>query len=361
MIFTLLILLLLFAAIFAFIESARFGKAPNASQIDQFKKSPNYKDGKFQNLSYTPQLSEGYSMLGIMRDMLFNPHPDRKPKSQVPSVKTDLKSLAADEEALIWFGHSSYFLKTAGKTFLVDPVLSGNASPLPTTKAFNGSDIFKLEDIPTIDFLLISHDHYDHLDYQTIKGLKTRVGKVICGLGVSSHLLRWGYHQNQIIELDWYDSFQLNNEMTIWATPARHFSGRKLVRNNTLWLSFVLQTPNHKLFLGGDSGYDTHFKEIGNRFGPFDLAVLENGQYNLAWHAIHMLPEETLQAACDLKAKRLLPIHHAKFTLALHSWDEPLKEIEKLKTAYDVDVINPMIGEKVLLNESEQKFAKWWT
>ena len=162
------------------------------------------------------------------------------------------------------------------------------------------------DDLPEIDFLFISHDHWDHLDYKTISKLQRKVNKVITGLGTGAHFEHWGYDKNKIFEGDWYDEISLGDGFLVYTTPARHFAGRTLKRNRSIWTSFVLKTPSKKLYLGGDSGFDTHFKEIGNKYGPFDLAILECGQYNPYWKYIHMMPEETVQAAIDLRDKKCI-------------------------------------------------------
>ncbi|WP_316835447.1 MBL fold metallo-hydrolase [Pedobacter nutrimenti] len=355
------ILLLLAITTFFYIRQPKFGKAPSAERLDLLKRSPHYKDGKFQNTHYTPDLTEGYSMFGIIYDQLFKDHPRRKPAGQIPSTKTDLINLPADAEVLVWFGHSSYFIQIEGKRFLVDPVFSGTASPLPgTVKAFKGTDRYTVEDLPAIDYLLISHDHYDHLDYETIVKLKNKVKTVICGLGVGSHFESWGYPAKEIIESDWNETISLTDGFKLHTTPARHFSGRGFTRNNTLWMSYVLQTPTTKIYIGGDSGYDTHFAEIGRQFGPIDLAILENGQYNIAWKAIHMLPEQVIQAALDLKARRLFPVHSSKFMLAMHPWNEPLIKVTELARTHQLPLITPIIGESVNLRDTTPIFPEWW-
>ncbi|WP_246269703.1 MBL fold metallo-hydrolase [Pedobacter panaciterrae] len=353
--------MLLSIATFFYIRQAKFGQAPTAQRLELIKKSPRYKDGKFQNTHHTPDLTEGYSISGILYDQLFGDHPRRSPTAIIPSKKTDLHSLPPDSNVLVWFGHSSYFMQIDGKRFLVDPVLSGSASPVPwTVKAYKGTDRYTVDDLPPIDYLLISHDHYDHLDYETITKLKDKVKTVICGLGVGAHFEHWGYAADKIIESDWNNSISLDVGFKVHTTPARHFSGRGFTRNNTLWMSYVLQTPGTKIYIGGDSGYDTHFAEIGKQFGPIDLAILENGQYNVAWKAIHMLPEQVLQAAEDLKAKRLFPVHSSKFTLAMHSWDEPLIKVTELAKIQHLPLVTPVIGEMVDLNDTTQVFPEWW-
>lgn len=360
MIILLSLALLLAVSIYFYIRLPKFGKAPSGKRLERLQQSPNYKEGKFQNFHYTPDLTKGYSMPGILFDMLFKNHPRRKPIDSIPSIKTDLVNLPIDSNVLVWFGHSSYFMQIEGKRFLVDPVFSGNASPLPgTTKSFKGADIYSVADLPNIDYLVISHDHYDHLDYETIIALKEKVGKVVCGLGVGEHFEYWGYAPEKLIEKDWHEEIDLGDGFVLNTVPGRHFSGRGFNRNNTLWTSYVLETPKSKIFIGGDSGYDTHFKEIGNKFGPIDLAILENGQYNVAWQAIHTLPHETVQAAKDLKAKRFFPVHSSKFMLAMHQWDDPLNDVSKINNGA-IPMVTPMIGEVVNLNDEHQKFKQWW-
>ena len=207
--------------------------------------------------------------------------------------------------------------------------------------------------------MFISHDHWDHLDYRTIKALKPKIKKIICGLGTGAHFEKWGFSKEVFIEEDWNKHIQLGNGFSVDTIPARHFSGRGFKRNKALWLSFILQTPSKKIFIGGDSGYDEHFKRAGDAFGPFDLAILECGQYDLAWKYIHMLPHEVLQAAEDLKAKKMIPVHWGKFKLANHNWDSPINELLILNNQANLKILTPMIGEKVSLNYN-QEFTKWW-
>lgn len=362
MVILLSILLLAVIAGFIYMRQPLFGKAPDSERLERIQKSPNYEDGKFQNIDFTPNLTEGYSMPGIMYNFLFKTFPRTTPADTIPSVKTDLLNLPADSDVLVWFGHSSYFMQIDGKRFLIDPVFSGNAAPVPgSNKSFNGADIYTPADMPEIDYLLITHDHYDHLDYETVMALKDNVKTVICGLGVGSHLEYWGFDTTKIIEKDWNESITLDDSFTLHTAPARHFSGRGFTRNNTLWLSFILQTPDLKIYMGGDSGYGTHFAAIGKKFGGFDLAILDNGQYNIAWQAIHMSPEEALKAAKELNAKRLLPVHTSKFVLAQHPWDEPLVKITELNSTFHIPLVTPMIGEQVSLKDEKQLFKQWWT
>jgi L-ascorbate metabolism protein UlaG (beta-lactamase superfamily) len=338
-----------------------FGQTPSGKRSDIIKLSPNYTNGAFQNLSPTPNLSEGASYTSVLYEFLFKTNQRAKPKTNIPSIKIDLHNLEKNKDVLVWFGHSSYFMQLEGKRILVDPVFSGYASPFSfSNKSFNGADAYSVDDMPLIDYLLISHDHYDHLDYETIIKLKPKVGAIICGLGTGQHLEYWGFDADKIIEKDWYQTLDLDGEISVSVQPARHFSGRLLKRNQALWVSFVLTTPKLNIYAGGDSGYDTHFADIGKKYGPFDIAILDNGQYDKSWKYIHMLPDEVLKASKDLNAKRLMPIHSAKFVLANHAWDDPLLQISKANESVGMPLVTPMIGEVVYLNDTTQVFKSWW-
>ncbi|MEP1152236.1 MAG: MBL fold metallo-hydrolase [Balneola sp.] len=355
--------IVLIIATFFYMRQAKFGQAPSGQHLEEISRSDNFKDDMFQNLQFTPDLSEGHSYFSILYKQLFVKHPRTAPKDPIPSSKTDLINLAEDENVLIWFGHSSYFIQLDGKKILIDPVFSGNASPIPgTVKAFKGTDQYTVDDIPEVDYLLISHDHYDHLDYKTITGLKDKVKNVVSGLGVGSHFKKWGFSDEQITEQDWFNELEVDSNFSIHTMPTRHFSGRGFTRKNTLWASYVIESPSQTIYVGGDSGYGDFFKEIGNRFESIDLAILDNGQYNDAWKEIHMHPDQVLQAAQDLKAKRLFPVHSSKFVLAMHTWDEPLKRVTQLNQDSEnpIPLFTPLIGEKNDLNDTTRVFEKWW-
>lgn len=356
----LLVVVVLTLATLIVTNQAKFGKVPSGSRLERIKTSANYKNGAFQNQSHTPVMPEDVSMFKVMKDGMFNRSKRNVPKNVLPSVKPNLKNLDPEKDVLVWFGHSSYFMQVSGKRFLVDPVFSGHASPFSfTVKSFNGSDVYTAEDMPNIDFLVITHDHWDHLDYETVMKLKAKVGKIITGLGTGAHLEHWRFEPGKITELDWNEQAEIGPRFKITATPARHFSGRKFKRNQSLWCSFVLETPEKKIFIGGDSGYDTHFAKIGVEHGPFDLAVLECGQYNEYWKYIHEMPEQTVQAAIDLKTKMLMPVHWAKFALSMHAWDEPIARVTAEAERLNVPIVHPMIGELVELGRPVAS-GKWW-
>ena len=354
------LLLVSISGIYFFLHSRSFGAPPRGDDLKIIQQSPRYKNGRFQNESNTPSLTEGASFFSVLREFLFDKREQRTPPLPLPFIKTDLLHLDPHKNLLVWFGHSSYFMQVDGKTILVDPVFSGNASPLSfTTKSFIGSDIYSADDLPGIDYLFITHDHWDHLDYKTIVQLKPKIKKIITGLGTGSHLKFWGYDPDKIIEKDWHEKIQMDDGFLVNTIPARHFSGRGLKRNGSLWMSFVLTTPGKNIFIGGDSGYDLHFSEAGKNFGPFDLAILEDGQYDKNWKYIHMSPEETIQAAIDLRAKKLLPVHWGKFSLSVHAWDEPIIRIRKEAARRNVNLLHPKIGEAVWMDE-ESVFEAWW-
>ena len=357
----LFIVVVLVLAGFIVMNQRKFGKHPAGTRLERIKTQSNYSNGAFQNQSFTPDLTEGASFYSVGKEFLFSKKERMFPKGEIPSEKTDLLHLDPANDILVWFGHSSYFIQVDGKTILVDPVLSGYASPFSfTTNAFKGADIYKPEDIPEIDILFITHDHWDHLDYNAVMQLRAKIKQIICSLGTGEHLEFWGFDKNIITEMNWNETMDLGQGFVVNTVPARHFSGRTFKRNQGIWTSYALRTPTLNLYLGGDSGYDKHFAEAGNNFGPFDLALLENGQYDKNWKYIHMLPEETLKAANDLKAKRLFPVHNSKFKLGNHEWDTPMREISRLKKAMGVTVITPKIGQQVNLKDTTQQFEEWW-
>lgn len=281
------------------------------------------------------------------------------PPHAIPSVKTDLKNFYSDKPSIIWFGHSSYLIHSKGKNILVDPVFSGHASPFSWyLKAFEGSDVYKVKDMPAVDTLIITHNHYDHLDLNTVVQLSPMVKRMVMPLKVSQALPA-AIRKGNITEMDWWQTLTIEKNLQITCTPARHFSGRGLKRNGSLWASFVLELDGYRVYIGSDSGYDSHFKKIGDKYGPFDIALLECGQYNEAWGFIHSMPEELITEGKELNAKVIMPVHWAKFALALHSWNEPVERFAKAAEASGINYTVPRIGEPVVLDEYYPK-AVWW-
>ncbi|MFC6096154.1 MBL fold metallo-hydrolase [Flavobacterium qiangtangense] len=357
--FTIILLILLSISIFLFFNQPKFGRRPSGNRLDNIKHTSNFKNGQFQNVSITPDLAEGANYYTVLKEFFFGKSKRNVPKGIIPSVKTNLKNLDPNRDILVWFGHSSYFMQLSGKTFLVDPVFSNHASPLSfTVNAFKGSNVYRAEDFPEIDFLIVTHDHWDHLDYDTVLKLKPKVKRIVTSLGTGEHFERWNFDMEKVSEMNWHEEL-IFGDFKFNAVPARHFSGRGLKRNQAIWISIVLNTPTRNIYIGGDSGYDTFFKTIGDLFGPFDLAILECGQYNKNWKYIHMMPEETVQASKDLKAKVLMPVHWAKFPLALHDWDDPIIRADKAASIENVNLTHPMIGE-ILDFDNLGTTKKWW-
>lgn len=345
------IIALLAVSVFVFINQPSFGRTPRGERLERVLKSPNYRNGAFQNQHETKLMTSDRGRFEGIWEFIFRKIDGLRPEQPVKAIKTDLRKIDRNKEVLVWFGHSSYLIQTGGKRVLVDPVFC-MASPVSfVNKPFKGTDIYHPEDMPDIDYLIISHDHWDHLDYNTVKKLKDRIGTVICPLGVGEHFEYWGFDKERIVELDWNEDANLADGFKIYCLPARHFSGRGLSANQSLWASFLLEAPTQRIYIGGDGGYDTHYEEIGNRFADIDLAILENGQYNEEWSLIHLMPQYMAQTARDLKAKKILTVHHSKYALAKHRWDEPLKNAEDMKNKDSLNVLIPEIGEVVPLEK----------
>lgn len=357
--YTLLIICILFAVlVYAVLQLPVFGQLPQGARLEWIKQLPNATEkGELKNLIRTDVKAEGVTYWMLIKAMIKG-NPNRNPTHALPHVKPEMNSLSGTK--VTWFGHSSYLLQVDRLKILVDPVFSPSTSPFSFigNKNYPGTDFIKAEDFPAIDILLITHDHYDHLDYQTILKLKDKVGHFLTSAGVGAHLQRWGVPEQHITELGWNEQTTLNG-LSFTATPARHFTGRTFKRNHTLWSSFVLQTPAYRIFIGGDSGYAAHFKEIGEQYGPFELAILECGQYNALWNHIHMFPEETVKATKDLKAKVLLPVHWAKFSLALHDWDDSIIRVVKSSEEQQQQITTPLMGETIVIGENYPQ-KKWW-
>lgn len=336
-----------------YLHQPKFGRYPHGKRLVKIQQSPHYQNGQFRNIAYSAPEYGKSSPLKAFNQMIRN----QRPEIRIPSTYTDLMHLDPSENISVWFGHSSYFIQIDGVKILVDPVLSQISSPIPFfPKAFSGTNRYQMQDIPNIDILIITHDHWDHLDYKTV--IELHFDTVICPLGVGSHFERWGF--NHMIEMDWNDVINLHNQLQIFCLPSKHFSGRSFLRNKTLWASFMLQTSSDfKIFIGGDGGYDSRFCDFQTKFGYVDIAILENGQYSESWPDIHMHPQETLMAAANLHAKALFPVHNSKFQLAPHRWNDPLMQLSKYHKNYNFRLLTPRIGEKVELDNPNQVFSEW--
>ncbi len=352
--------ILLAVCVFAYLQLPVFGAKPTGERLARIQASPHYQNGKFHNLTPTKTLTGDKNMLQATWDFLFHGNKNVRPSTPVPAIKTDLKQLPSDKNWYVWLGHSTYLMHIDGKRFLIDPVLT-SITPLPFGgKPFLGTDIYQADDLPAIDYLIITHDHYDHLEYDTVKRIRERVGNVIAPLGVGAHLARWGYKSEQIIELDWQQQIELAQGFNLTALPSRHASGRALSPNNTLWASYMLQTPSETVYLGGDSGYDPYFKEIGKQFPHISLAILENGQYNEDWAEIHFLPDDLIAVIKDINPHTVVTVHHSKFELATHNWNEPLKRFSENAEREQIRYAIPKIGEVWDLTEKPTIKERWW-
>jgi len=344
-----------------------FGALPSGKSLEKVKNSKNYIDGEFRNKEKTELLTDTKKTpIKRLLEFAFEKDPEGTvPKIALPSVKTDLKTLDPNEDLIVWFGHSSLFIQIAGKKILVDPVFSKYASPVPfSNKAFEGTNIYTVDDLPEIDILLITHDHYDHLDYPTVKKLKEKVAKVIVPLGVDAHFLRWDFDEEKIVTVDWDDEVTIDDNLKIYALETRHFSGREFSnRNQSLWVSYLIEEKYndnlYRLFLSGDGGYSPRFKGFKEKFQNIDLAVMEAGQYNEEWALIHSLPEDIIKEVQDMEVTKLFPIHNSKFKLSKHPWDEPLRKLDDFTINTNIQLLTPMIGEKLYLHK-ENSFKKWW-
>ncbi len=345
----------------AYLQHPKFGSLPDGPRLEAIERSPNHVDGVFRNLVDTPMRTEDSNFTANVLSMLFDRNERLTPGVDIPSVTIDLKALNPGQDAVVWLGHSSYFVQVGGRRILIDPVFSSEAAPLPyLNSAFAGSTPYTAKDMPEIDYLLITHDHWDHLDYPSIVALQPKVRHVVGGLGIGAYFEDWGYPGERIHEADWNATLTLEPDFRIHVLPARHYSGRLFTRNKTLWVGYALETPKRRLFFSGDSGYGPHFREIGERFGGFDFAALDCGQYDKRWAFIHMFPEEAAKAAEDLRAKTLLPAHVGRFTIAAHDWDEPFNRLAAASEAKPYRLLTPRIGDAVFLDDATQRFAQWW-
>ena len=332
-----------------FISQPSFGRLPQGERLERVRKSPHYDGTQFVNEVETAFSTGNRTKLGVWKDYIFGDKTLLFPDTALHVIKTDLKSLPQDRDWIVWFGHSSYLMNLSGKKVLVDPVFYKGSPVEFANKMFLGTDIYKPVDMPDIDYLVISHDHWDHLDYEVVTEMKPRVKKVVTALGVGEHFEYWGYPVEKIVELDWWEFADLEEGFRVTATPARHFSGRELHENKTFWASFAFKSPKRMVWIGGDSGYGPHYAKIGKEFPDIDLAIMENGQYNKDWSQVHTMPEYLGKEMIELDAKRYLTVHHSKFSLSKHPYYEPLENAKRAARESGKPVLMPKIGEVVYL------------
>jgi L-ascorbate metabolism protein UlaG (beta-lactamase superfamily) len=338
------------------------GAKAAGNRLQTVRGSAHYVKNKFVNLIPTSMSTGLRDMLSTVKEMIRG-IPNSRPQPGITAGKLNPADLANPKESkVIWLGHSSLLVQISGLTLLLDPMFGTAPSPVPFVggKRYSPVPPVDVNALPPVDAVLLSHDHYDHLDYGTIRRLHRKVGHFYVPLGVGAHLERWGVPAAKITETDWWDELELKG-LKLHCTPSRHFSGRSLTdRNATLWCSWVLEGEQEKIFFSGDSGYGPHFREIGKRYGPFDLTLMECGQYNERWEAIHMLPEQTVLAHQEVGGKLLLPIHWGAFTLSLHAWNEPVERAAAAADKQGVPMVTPRIGEPVLLGGTSQPSTRWW-
>lgn len=353
---------LVITAIAYFQLNPQFGGNPTNKEQEAFKDIPNWDGEKFVNQVTTTMNINLKNMPGLLKKQ-FTGRKDRAPKSKIPIIPfAEERWQGSGKIKFAWYGHSVLLLQIEGTTILVDPMFGQDTSPVGpfTSKRFSEGSLEVIDQLPAVEAILITHDHYDHLDYKSIRKLKDKVKRFYVGKGVGSHLRRWGVPDEQITEFKWWEMNELLN-LQLTLTPSRHFSGRGLTnRNTTLWGGWVIKSTGASVYVSGDGGYAPHFKEIGEKYGPFDVGFMECGQYNENWHQIHMYPEETVQAAIDAKVQQAIPIHWGGFTLALHTWTDPIERFTKEAARLEQKIITPEIGEIVSLEE-DREWQNWWT
>ncbi len=340
----------------------QFGKKPTKHDLEKYALSSQWDGKKFVNLE-TTTMAINFQSLPKLLYKQFCEKDGREPQHKLPIIPLDKKAFIGGSKSskFIWYGHSVVLMRMNGQTLLIDPMMGPNAAPIApfSVNRFSGNTLALIDDFPEIDLLLLSHDHYDHLDYDSIQKLRPKVKKYLVALGVARHLVHWGIDKNDIFEFDWWDQ-TTSNGVTVTFTPTRHFSGRGLSdRAKSLWGGWVFKSEDESIWFSGDSGYGKHFEEIGVKLGPFDFAFMECGQYNENWHQIHMYPEETVAAAIDGNVKKIMPVHWAGFSLAQHSWVDPVLRFVAECQKKKVDYIVPELGQLVSVHDTFTK-TPWW-
>lgn len=358
----LVIIIVLFIGIKLFIAlNPQFGGKMDHEELEKLSKSPQWNGKVFENQIETRMDMGPKDMFGLIKKQLFD-REGRSPSKPLPILPFDQALWDQDDKPkFVWYGHSVLLLKLNGKNLLIDPMLGPNAAPVAPfqIKRFSQNSLAIIDRLPPLDAILLTHDHYDHLDLASIKKLKDKTNHWMVSLGVKRHLLRWGVTPANIQEFDWWDKTNFEG-IEITFTPSRHFSGRGTSdRAKSLWSGFSLVTNNFKVYWSGDGGEGPHFEEVGQRLGPFDWAFMENGQYNQLWHAIHMYPEEAVAAGIQSKSTVLTPVHWAGFPLALHHWKDPIERFVAEARQHDQPIATPQIGEIVDMTETPVQVA-WW-
>ncbi|CAG9622047.1 MBL fold metallo-hydrolase [Sutcliffiella rhizosphaerae] len=339
-----------------------FGGNPSKEQKEIYLTFDNYSNGKFVNLVPTKMNMSITNLFSMLKESSLGKE-ERTPSRKVPVSVIDWNAIKSEEDTLTWFGHSAFLLSIDNKKILVDPMLGKVASPVSFvgSKRYSENMLRIIDDMPPIDAVFITHDHYDHLDYPSIKKLKNKVGHFFVPHGVGAHLSRWGVAKEKITEFSWWDETEFEG-LTIAFTPSKHFSGRGVFNgNSSLWGGWVIIGKQTRFYTSGDGGYDVHFKEIGRRYGPFDITLMEGGQYDKRWSWVHMTPEEAVQAHLDVNGKNMMLIHWGAFTLAYHGWTDPVERALIKSAEVNVNQITPNLGETVTLTgDLSNPKSHWW-
>jgi L-ascorbate metabolism protein UlaG (beta-lactamase superfamily) len=340
-----------------------FGASAEGERLSRMQQSPRWRDGVFENSLDTPQLTGDATMSGVLWDWLFGKSPQAAPSGSIPLQNSVAQALAQRPQSdlrVTWLGHSTLLIEIDGQRLLTDPVWGERASPstIAGPKRFHAPPL-PLEALPEVDAVLISHDHYDHLDMPTIEHLAARDVVFYAPLGVGAHLELWGVPRARIIEMDWWEEATVGS-LKLVSTPARHFSGRgPFDRNATLWTSWTVLGPRHRVFFSGDTGPTPEFAQIGERFGPFDLTMIEVGAHHPAWGNIHLGPHEAMKAHKALQGRKMLPVHWGTFDLALHAWTEPAEILLTEAPAAGIELITPIPGQPIE-PASPPPVTAWW-
>ena len=341
---------------------ASMGSAPRGRQLELIGLSENYRDGVFENSLPTTVMIPGTLWSSLA--MWVQGDQVRVPKSPPPIVPLNNKSFDRPPVSglrLTWLGHNTVLIEMDGVRILTDPVFSDRSSMISWAgpKRFHEAPI-SIADLPEIDAVIISHDHYDHLDHQSIVELARKTGVFYVPLGVGSHLSAWGVPAEKIRELDWWQEARTPEELRLACTPARHFSGRGMFdRNKTLWATWVIAGPRHRVFFGGDTGQLPAFKDIGDKYGPFDATLMPIGSYGPTWPQIHLTPEQAIQVHQEVRGGLFMPIHWGTFNLAYHGWTEPVERLTAAAPTAGVEVAVPRPGESVIPG-SAPDLTRWW-
>lgn len=340
----------------------QFGGRIKKQHREAYKRSKHWNGKEFENLVETSMDMKPSDMLGLIKAQLTD-RKKRAPEKPIPIIPFDEKAWNSEPEKpkFIWYGHSVGLLKIGGVNLLIDPMLGPDTSPIApmTTKRFSENSLDVIDSLPRINAVLFTHDHYDHIDLKSVKKLMPKVDNWFVGLGIGRHLERWKIPSTKIKEFDWWEGFDFDG-VKITYTPSRHFTGRgPFDRQKTLWGGWNFKTENLNVYWSGDGGYGEHFKEIGERLGPFDHAFMENGQYNELWRQIHLHPEESVQAATDANVKVATPVHWAGFALALHPWKEPIDRFTAEAEKKSLPLATPRIGQIMELGKAGGEV--WWS